>query len=621
MSELDASQLEWTDGVASHARTVVVPLANPETAPDLLRIARALLPDEGGRLIAQVVVLDDADAEKSRELSDGMAELVDVMADRLVGSSVAFRTRTATSVARGILDAIRDAGADAVVLGIRSRDDEEQSRLGPVVQSVIEAAACDVIVHRPGPGHGLDDVERLLVAVDGALPSRNALRVATFLRRGLRVVLELVHVHQPDATAGQGHAVVARSMAGLVDEREVRVRVVGADDVVAGLADTVRPTDLVVVGFGHEERSSSMVQGAVGRALLDTVDVPMLTVARVRPGATGIHDRLRRVAAWLHPRLTDVEQGTMRSYAEGAAETRLDYLVMTVLSGMLASLGLLLDSSAVIIGAMLVAPLMQPLEAFGIGVVAGRARLAVRALGTVALGSFAVFGVAVVTGLVVEVATPTVEMLARGSPSLLDAAVAVAAGMAGAYATARKDIPAALAGVAIAAALVPPIGAAGLGVAAGRGGLAAGASLLFLVNIVCIAVAGAVVFQWMGLRPSDRTRSETGQLALAVASLGALVALVGVLVVVDARRVRLDERPLAERVATVGDEAGIQADLAEMRVVEDASPTTVRVVLDVVEAAEVDRADLSEAVADEVRRQLGPDARTRLVVQDVVTMD
>lgn len=618
MSQLDAHQLEWTEGVASHARTVVVPLANPDTATDLLRIARALLPDEGGRLIAQVVVLDDADAEKSRELSDGMAELVEVMADRLTGCSVAFRTRTATSVARGILDAIRDAGADAVVLGIRSRaETEEQVRLGPVVQSVIEAAACDVIVHRPAPDRGLDEVERLLVAVDGTLPSRNAVRVATFLRRGLRVALELVHVHGPEATARQGHEVVARSMADLVDDREADVRVVGADEVVAGLADTVRATDLLVVGFGHEERSTSMVQGAVGRALLDAVDVPMLTVARVRPGATGIHDRLRRVAAWLHPRLTDVEQGTLRSYAEGAAETRLDYLVMTVLSGVLASFGLLLDSSAVIIGAMLVAPLMQPLEAFGIGVVAGRARLALRGLGTVLLGSLAVFVVAVVAGLLVGVAAPTTQMLARASPSLLDAAVAVAAGMAGSYATARKDIPAALAGVAIAAALVPPIGAAGLGLAAGRGGLAAGASLLFLVNIVCIAVAGAVVFQWMGLRPAERTRTENGQVALAIASVGALVALVGVLVVVDARRVRVDERPLEVRLADVGAEA----DLAEMTVMDGTAPPRVRVVLDVVDAADADRGALADAMADEVRRQLGPAARTHLVVRDVVPVD
>src|SRR5690606_14648982 len=122
-----------------------------------------------------------------RELSDGMRALVEVMDDRLVGATVHFRTRTATSVARGILDAIRDAGADAVVLGIRSRGDDGEARLGPVVESVIEAAACDVVVYRPGAGRDLEQVERVVVAVDGEEASRSAVRVATFLQRGLQV--------------------------------------------------------------------------------------------------------------------------------------------------------------------------------------------------------------------------------------------------------------------------------------------------------------------------------------------------------------------------------------------------------------------------------------------------
>lgn len=592
----------------------MVPLANPDTAIDLLRVARGLLPDAGGRILAQVVVLDDADAEKSRELSDGMRELVSVMDDRLAGCTVSFRTRTATSVARGILDAIRDAGADAVVLGIRSRGVDGEARLGPVVESVIEAAACDVIVYRPAPGRGLESVRRLLVAVDGELPSRSAVRVATFLQRGLRVGLELVHVQPPGGGDRRGHAVIARSMADLVAVGAANLRVVEADDVVAGLAEAVGPTDLVVVGFTHAKRASSMEHGAVGRAMLEAVDAPVLTVARKPPGQSSLQERWRRIGSWLHPRLTDVEQGSLRAFAEGAAESRLDYLVMTALSGLLAAFGLLLSSAAVIIGAMLVAPLMNPLQAFGIALVSGRPRLAIRAFGTVASGSLAVFGLALVTGLLVGVAAPTSEMLSRGSPSVLDAGVALAAGVAGAYATARKDIPAALAGVAIAAALVPPIGAAGLGVAAGRPALAAGASLLFLVNVVCIAVVSAVVFQWLGMRPSHHERTERGRATLAVVTVGALVGLVGVLVAVDARRARIDERPLEARI----DDPAWDVDLAELGVLDD-DASVVRIVLDVIELDDADRDELARRLSSEVRKQLGEDARTRLVLRDVVT--
>jgi uncharacterized membrane protein len=109
---------------------------------------------------------------------------------------------------------------------------------------------------------------------------------------------------------------------------------------------------------------------------------------------------------------------------------------------------------------------------------------------------------AIVSGVIVPLDTATPEMLARGRPSLLDMGVALAAGAAGAYAMARKDIPAALVGVAIAAALVPPLCTVGLALAFREFSLASGAALLFLTNIVSIGLAGAAVFAWLGLSPS-----------------------------------------------------------------------------------------------------------------------
>jgi uncharacterized hydrophobic protein (TIGR00271 family) len=614
IESLPGQSLAWAEGVAEHARTVVVPLANPDTAIDLLRIARGLLPDQGGRLLATSVVLDDADAEKSRELSDGMTELVETVSDRLTGAEVTFRTRTATSVARGILDAIRDSGADAVVLGIRSREElEGEARLGPVVESVIEAAACDVVVYRPANSHGLSDIRRILAAVDGNRPARNAVRVATLLRRSLHVDLDFIHVHGPDTSESQARSAVARSMTDLDFGAEVGIQLIQSDDVVEGLIGAAQQTDLVVVGFDYEERSSSMEKGKVGRNLLDRVDAPMITVARHAPSTSSWQERVRRWGGWLHPRLTDVEQGSLRSYAEGAAVPSLDYVAMTTVSGVIATFGMLIDSVAVIIGAMLVAPMITPLQGFGIAVVAGRPKTAAKALFSVLLGSLLVFLVALLGGLVVGLDAPTAEVAARGSPSLLDAIIAIASGVAGAYATARKDIPAALAGVAIAAALVPPICAIGLGLAAGRWGLAGGATLLFLVNIVCIAVIGAVVYQWMGLRPFSG-RTEHGQFAMAVASVGALLAILALLIVVDARRVGMDDRPLEQAI----EEVGADVDLAEVIVLSDRRPRAVRIVLDVVSASPEELEELANRFSDEVQQRLGPDAETRVVVRDVV---
>jgi uncharacterized membrane protein len=103
-------------------------------------------------------------------------------------------------------------------------------------------------------------------------------------------------------------------------------------------------------------------------------------------------------------------------------------------------------------------------------------------------------------------------MLARGRPTLLDMGVALASGMAGAYALARKNVSAALPGVAIAAALMPPLATAGLGIALGDVRVAGGAFLLFLTNITAISLAGGVVFLLLGIRPQSRGAESRRQL-------------------------------------------------------------------------------------------------------------
>jgi uncharacterized membrane protein len=118
-------------------------------------------------------------------------------------------------------------------------------------------------------------------------------------------------------------------------------------------------------------------------------------------------------------------------------------------------------------------------------------------------------------------------MLARGNPTLVDIGIAFASGLAGAYATARKDIPAALAGVAIAAALVPPLCTVGLALAMRRSDLALGAGLLFVTNIVSISLAGWAVFFWLGMRPEvtdeSRRRRHISVLLVLLLALPALV--------------------------------------------------------------------------------------------------
>ena len=175
------------------------------------------------------------------------------------------------------------------------------------------------------------------------------------------------------------------------------------------------------------------------------------------------------------------------------------FFVLLFLSTVIAAGGLIGNSTAVVIGAMIVAPMMTPMMATSLGIVTGDGRNIVRSVVIVGVGVAFVMAIAFVMALVVPAgARTTPEILARTSPRLLDLAVALAAGAAGAFALGRQDVSDALPGVAIAVSLVPPLSAAGILLAAGEPGLAGGAFLLFFTNFVAIVAAGVVVLVLMG---------------------------------------------------------------------------------------------------------------------------
>ncbi len=177
------------------------------------------------------------------------------------------------------------------------------------------------------------------------------------------------------------------------------------------------------------------------------------------------------------------------------------FFVMLLLSAVIATYGVVSDSVASVIGAMIVAPLMTPIMAVSLSVVSGDGRNIVRSLLIVAAGTAAVVGSAYVLAVVlvgtVQIAGNS-QITARTSPRLIDLIIAVASGAAGAFATGREDVSDALPGVAIAVSLVPPLSVVGICLSAGAFRDALGAFLLFLTNFLAIVVAGLVVFAIMG---------------------------------------------------------------------------------------------------------------------------
>lgn len=171
------------------------------------------------------------------------------------------------------------------------------------------------------------------------------------------------------------------------------------------------------------------------------------------------------------------------------------------LSTLIAGLGLVTNSAAVVIGAMLVAPLMVPILGAGLALMQGNLPLMKQSMKAVCLGFMAAFFIGVLIGLFVPIPDfLTPELNARGNPSVLDIFIALASGVAAAYAMGRPDLSAALPGVAIAAALVPPIATSGIAFAEGVWGVAAQSSLLFLTNVITIILSASLTLYLTGVR-------------------------------------------------------------------------------------------------------------------------
>ena len=181
-----------------------------------------------------------------------------------------------------------------------------------------------------------------------------------------------------------------------------------------------------------------------------------------------------------------------------------DFFLLVVLSSIIATLGLLTNSPAVIIGAMLVAPLMSPILGLGLASLTGDVKF------------FRNAGIALARGAIISILIATLftlgnrllpflplqempsEVLARIRPTPIDLTIALAGGMAAAFALAMPSISAALPGVAIATALMPPLCTVGVGIAMGRWDVAGGALLLFITNAVTIAFSAMLVFSAVG---------------------------------------------------------------------------------------------------------------------------
>lgn len=478
------------------ARTAVVPLGRPDTAVNMLRIAGEIVHPSEGLVIALVISLGNV--EQTAKVSDELQEIIDEFSHAGSERRVELVTEMADSVSRGILDIARERGTDVIILGVQ-RSTQGQVKLGTVVENVIAAAPCGVLIYRQSHSPSYDQV---VVPVDGRLAAVHAVRLGVSLAIQHDIPLQQLNVQHDYHYNPVHEAAIASYEARLPHQRDLSKRIFTSSQPAREILGLVTADDLLVLGFSQKSDFERQITNDVSNQLLNQAPGPVILISQIE-WHRGLRGTIEHSIARFNPRLTQVEQTEMIWSAQKNASSNLDYLVMIVLSAALATLGLLTNSAAVIIGAMLVAPLMSPLSSFSTGLASGILQLTRRASLTLFQGVTLALLISLAMGVLLPIDTPTEEMLVRGSPNLLDAAIALVSGWVAAYATARKGIPAALAGVAIAAALMPPICTIGLGLALSDIDLAFGANLLFLANIAFIIAAQYITFLWMGMHPSQ----------------------------------------------------------------------------------------------------------------------
>ncbi len=441
-------------------------------------------------------------AEELRADDDLAAEGEPDPAERLLPDpEVEVRWLAASDRLQAVLDQASEVGASYLI----AAKHRPRSKEVPLARKLFTAAPCNTILTRIGDRE-VASCERILVPTAGGPHASVALRLGERLAsaEGGSVVPLYVGSGAGELAGEVGERILRRAMAeaGVKGSRFVEPRVELAEDrqeVIARVA--AEGFDLVLLGDSNA--------GSVRRRLFGTVPEHLLTgdrglqVAVVRREWKMLHRLRQRLGRWLDltiPQMARAERIGLYEKLQSGSEWNFDFMTLISLSTAIAALGLLQDSAAVVIGAMLVAPLMTPILGAGLALVQGNYPLLKISGRAIALGYLMAILIGFVAGLTFPIPELTPQLAARGGPTLIDMGVGFLSGLAAAFCLGRPGLLAALPGVAIAAALVPPIATTGVCLALGETAKAGGAALLFATNVVAIILGAAISLYASGVR-------------------------------------------------------------------------------------------------------------------------
>jgi uncharacterized hydrophobic protein (TIGR00271 family) len=497
---------------------ILVPVASRATAPQIVDFALGLISSDRGRIT--VLAVAPTSTEDIASEFGQISELVQQY--QRDGHRVQMRTKLANSYTRAILDTAREKMVDLILLGLYRPEETGGISTDHVFDNIVAAASCDVVMFHPSSKGSFTHIKMPLLREEDQGVTQ---ALAPSLKKRFRTPVEIMPAEL----------------------------VQSSDSLLPHLEDG----DLVSISISDRSGWNAWMKSGWHGELIQDWDGPF-TIIFLLSGEVKKPTYFEKLRHWLNPKIAPFEQSDLVTIQEDSGTFSLDFEVLIIISAVLASVGLLLNSNAVIIGAMLVAPLMAPLIAFATGMSIGDIHLSRRAILTLLAGLLGALFVSYLIGAITATSIITSEMASRGNPSYLDLIVALASGVIGGYAAGRKSISSAIAGVAIAAALMPPLCTVGLAMAFGDTTLASGAFLLFFTNIVSIALAAWAAFFWLGLRPretdeqSKRQRQRTSNVLV--------LTFVAILVVLQIRQAASST---TGRIETVLQESFVQSELVD----------------------------------------------------------
>ena len=523
---------EETEG---HSYRVMVGIANPNTAPNLIETAVQIAQSRQGEVLALRTISYTGEMSETsrRRKAQREYEILEELLAPIDTGDVIIKPliRLAAEPIEGILDTIVEEAVDILVIGWEDKDYNTGSFMNTFMNEVLRKASCEVAIVN---GEFPKRLRHIAVPTAGGPYASMGLSLACDLAENKGGKVSLVNVIQGKLTDNKKVEANARleetkSVIREQSDAKVEARIVDGDNIVKRLGREALRTDLFLIGASKEGVLERPYFGGLPVELAASIRTPIIITRGIESNQRFF---LQRVWGTLFDSLPSLNvtrrKEVMRSMRDAAKPTP-DFFVLIVLASMIASLGLLQNSAAVIIGAMLVAPLMSPILAMGMSLVLGNLRQFYQATETAVKG----IAVSILVGMLVSIVSPidaaTNEILARTAPNILDLMVAIASGAAAGYAMSRREVSAAMPGVAISAALVPPLCVIGYGLGTAQFDIASGSALLFITNLIAILLSAAVVFLGLGFYPQRTNRAELMRtIRITLISLVAVTAILGV---------------------------------------------------------------------------------------------